>query len=196
MKITSELVKGNNPCSDGYIWFLENFPNGSTYKEIMEKIPSKWRDWAKEHFPMKEEYDDYLFKIDIGYGFENVVFAFDDRIRFVNKNNGTSIDISLEGIQGLIEFIDRIKIIQDLDWQANTYITHTIVTTCDDKGSYNGYILLVWQAQCGGTLHIKHQRDQYDEYNTGAHINLNSDKFKEALKNIVIRKEKINDLYR
>lgn len=36
--ITKELLKQYKPCTDGYRWFCEHYPNGGKYQEILDRL--------------------------------------------------------------------------------------------------------------------------------------------------------------
>jgi hypothetical protein len=57
--IKKEDVKQFSPCAEGYIWFLENFPQGGQLKEVYDKCPnSDWQEWIKKYFSFNPRFKD------------------------------------------------------------------------------------------------------------------------------------------
>lgn len=55
MKITKKKLQNLDACKDGVDWFIENFPNGTTIDELLDRIRDKkapWMSWVFANFKL------------------------------------------------------------------------------------------------------------------------------------------------
>jgi hypothetical protein len=47
MRLTKAVVKSMDACTEGYAYFVKNFPSGADYEEVQSKLRADKRtDWA------------------------------------------------------------------------------------------------------------------------------------------------------
>jgi len=187
--ITAEIIKSKQACTDGYIWFLETFPNGCTYTDLIMNAREQDKSWIVQNlkaYNILEDNINRVFELEgSGYGFSQRVYVWKDRFEFVNRDRQEVIYLSFKGIKDVIDFMENINILRKLDFGANTYLVHTIVPNDYPLEISKGYPVIVWHSMCGGTIHIKSQEQKYDSYYEGIVVNINPDKFREAMKKII-----------